>query len=110
MNWCNDRPEQKWNWIRDRHGTNMIQLKDTSKCLGRDSSDGGPIVLSECAGASTAARRFNGDGSHWSQAHLEASSASSTMRHVQIYMLALVGFGAVSLAVVSTKAWKVARV
>merc|ERR1719401_2177758 len=91
VNVCTGGPTQKWNWIPDGHGRNMIQLKNTDLCL--DGSNGAPIELQKCGGEVT-------EWQFEEQIPLPAASPVNFLsfdgRHVLISLVAMVGLGAMS--------------
>merc|ERR1712039_460365 len=87
VNACNGGPAQKWNWIPDGRGRNMIQLMHTDLCL--DGSNGAPIQLGQC-GSEVTEWQFE------EQMPLPATSQADSLSYALMSLITLAGLGAVS--------------
>merc|ERR1712151_1016784 len=95
VNKCNGRATQKWNWIPDGHGHNMIQLKDSDQCIVVIGESRGSLVeLRRCAQQIAAMWNF-GEISPL-PTHALAQTWLSDMWHEMIAFIAIAGVGLLS--------------
>jgi ferredoxin--NADP+ reductase len=94
VNQCTGEATQKWNWIPNGQGSNMLQLKDTMMCLDvRDGHglNGAPIELRDCQNSVTETWKFE------DVMPLPGSSERPASGNVFTYLLSLAAVGALSV-------------